>query len=100
MWQELSQYPGRPGMSLVDGLAAVADAYAAASEPEAPPADPATGFGESLYPLIGLLSELLDGGYGWTVKRRAARARLAAAADEAYGRDLSFSDDERTADVA
>ena len=71
MWQELSRYPGRPGMSVVDGLAAVADAHALRQAAEELATEPDSG--TSLYPLIALLSELMEGGYGWTAKRRAAR---------------------------
>lgn len=68
-WRTLSRYSPDPDPADVDGLVAAAEAYAAELAPKMPVEHVHQDFGTSLYPLIGLLSELMDSTY----RRPAAR---------------------------
>jgi hypothetical protein len=57
MWRDLTRFPGRYGRGVIDALAALGSAPAAAPEPSPLPVPEST---TSLYPVIALLAGLLE----------------------------------------
>lgn len=74
-WQALSRYSPRPDQADVDVILAAADAYAAEMTPKVRVLRHPDDSGTDLYPVIGLLAELLEDGHAQVYARRRDRSR-------------------------